>query len=240
MDANLSNEFKQKYEHTYVRVRLPNVANLVPCYITAVSASNKANDTKFPVVLSWYNPSSKNWGDATEKLYEELDFDLRPPNPGLYNTPSGSIFIYKQAAKQFKKGFCHEYYSLMEMNSARRFEFKQMLWPAWKIEPSFTSKALQASFRECGYYSLAPSYPTLKEAQELLKSNVSVALSIKWGLALSADAGYDYELYRNNYLVGYGKEEGYRLNFHVMELFYQEFYDFMRRKDYQNVSLHQI
>lgn len=235
MIENLSQEFLQKYEGTYLNLKNKQ-GEMEPVLINTVSTipSNESKDflVSMKKLISNASISSR---------FSQLEFDYKYPKLGYILMDGGGLFFTsKKSDRQYKKGPCDSTLTFQSITylvlnnlvrSTRKYGFNS-------IYPSLDD--YQDKYR---YISLFlpkfESVPLMLEKFLKTEDQIGVPLDHTWAVINSHNNKYEFLLYRELVPVGFIKMNLSYDDFstEISELYFQEWSDFCQRKGLENVRI---
>ena len=241
MDANLSNEFHQKYLNTYARVLLPKETEYRVAYISSCATNPDNTYNRFPVHLKFLvNASLSNVGIYS---YDTLDFDFKFPALGYrFVRGYGTVFASRKVERQYKKGLCSATITFEYCHMELLSSISKQLHPYALCLPYAEADGV----RELNVIEelYTPTFLGFKEclsrlhADKLGKKNHTFMMPVSptWAISFSPNKNYDFLLFWENLPVGFIKNNYNSQYFDVTiaELYKQEWIDFYNRTGLQH------
>jgi hypothetical protein len=240
MEANLSNEFQQKYTQTFAKVKLPKDKVFRPVYITSSETHQDNTYSKFVVQIKQI--SNAMFGPSLPFAYEDLEFDFKFPVLGYRHLPGhGTIFVSRKADRQFKKGLCaatisYELSAMEFMSSITKSIAPYSICGNYIEAGNIKEVAIVDALYNPVFYSFLSILDKLHSDKTAKKPLLVLPVSPTWAISYSPNKHHDFLLFWENLPVGFidHKPKASYFNVTIAELYRQEWVDFYNRTGLQN------
>ena len=152
-------EFARKYSGTFLKYRQPSTG---ACFASAVVGSDENSST--------LQLSVEELGGVVINYPQGLTFlDLSAPGAGYFNHRGNAIFLFKNPARQWRRGICADNHELY--NPLKRL-FKEGIY-----RPSFVASTITSVFNP-KYVSVGDAWAKLRDDHRLVSIACSPSLML--------------------------------------------------------------
>lgn len=238
MNANIYQDFVQRYVSTYLRASIdkkePQVF-FIGDMVDRVGLEPENN--KFKITLQ----DSK--GEQYIRPYCDIVFDYALPRSRVVDLPDATYFVCQKADRQWRRGISPHTYSVVSPLAYLYQEMEENLSYKYLFNKSIASMFGSRSGSRTSWFNLIPNmydpkYPSMIEAHQMLEQSIkiSVAFSTHYWLSLSAHTD-GFLLWRDQLPIAeIDKKNPFIINCYENGLFKQELSDYLRKKGFHNVT----